>query len=139
MSLSMVKGNVICKCRVQKNLANSNVAQTILTNLLVSSNTGSGLISYDLSLTDDNLYVEALRKDIIGLADVAYTDIIPRKDIKKFVVIHEGIKELVTLVATIRGKEETLSCYRENTKEDYIATIMQGLLEPSYVEEGFER
>jgi hypothetical protein len=134
----MVKGNVICKCRVYKIMANRNVVQTVLTNLLVSSNTGSGIISYDLSLTDENLYIEALRKDIIGLVDVAYTDIIPRKDIKRFIVTQEGRKEMVTLEAIIRGKEETLSYYRENTKEDYIATIMQGLLEPSYVEEGFQ-
>jgi len=135
MSLSMVKENVICKCRVQRNVTNQDMAGTIAINLLVSWFAGRGLTSYDLSLTDDTLYVEALRTDITGLADVAYTDIIPRKDIRKFEVTHDGIKELVTLVAMVRGKEETLSCYRENKKEDYLATIMQGLLEPSYVEE----
>jgi hypothetical protein len=136
MSKSMVKGTVICKCRVQKVLENSDIAKTVLANLLVSAYTGSGLTSFELSLTEDNtLYIEALRKDTIGIYDVAYTDIIPREDIKKFEVKQEDLTEVITIVAIIRGKEETFICYRENTKEDYIATMMQGLLEPRYTKE----
>lgn len=135
MSLSMVKGNIICKCRVHNNVTNKDIVNTVIANILVTPYTGAGLNSYDLSLTDETLYIEALRKDVVGLADVAYTDIIPRKDIQKFEVELDGIKELVMIVATIRGKTETLSFYRENTKEDYLATIIQGLLKPSYVDE----
>ncbi len=135
MSSSIVKGNVICKCRVHKNISNNDVAKRVAANLLITPYAGRGVTSYDLTLTDDTLYIEALRKDIVGPDDVAYTEVIPKKDVKIFEVTYAGIEEQVTIVAIIRGKEETISCYRENAKEDYIATTMQGLFEPSYTEE----
>ena len=87
-----------------------NKATTILNILinviLLRGIAGSGSKEFTLTLTNNNLYIDAIGYDMTGQTEIFYTEKIDREDIKAFKVKREGTKEIITL-STTKSKEET--------------------------------
>jgi len=79
-----------------------NATTNILINLISRGISGSGSKEFVLTLTNNNLYIDAMGYNMIGQEEIFYTDKLDRKDITSFEVKKEGTKELIILL--VKGK-----------------------------------
>lgn len=97
----------------------------LLNFILLRGVAGSGSKEFVLTLTNDNLYIDAIGYDMTGQREIFYTEKIDRRDIKSFEVKREGTKEIITLSKT-KGKEETY--IRDNENLINLASEMANLI-----------
>lgn len=97
----------------------------LLNIILLRGLAGSGSKEFALTLTNNNLYIDAIGYDMTGQTEIFYTEKIDRGDIKSFEVKREGTKEIITLSKT-KSKEETY--IRDNDDSINLASEMANLI-----------
>lgn len=97
----------------------------LLNIILLRGVAGSGSKEFVLTLTNNNLYIDAIGYDMTGQTEVFYTEKLDRADIKSFNVKKEGTKEIIILSKN-KGKEETY--IKDNDNSINLASEMAKLI-----------
>ena len=97
------------------------ILNILLNVILLRGIAGSGSKEFALTLTNNNLYIDAIGYDMTGQTEIFYTEKIDREDIKAFKVKREGTKEIITL-STTKSKEEIY--IRDNDNSINLASEM---------------
>lgn len=109
-----------------KHIKPSNVIVNIIANIISEGIAGRVINDFELILTNENLYIEALGYWTWGgLTETLYTEKFSREDIKSFEVTNEGSEELITLTTT---NDKKTTYVRDNEKKDNLGLIMAELL-----------
>lgn len=117
---------VICSINSYKSIKNATKMGNVVTNMLTGGIAGGVVNDFKLSLTPDNLYIQAIEYAAWGgLPEVLYTNKIPREDIKTFKVISEENKEFINII--VAGDEE-LNFIRDNEQKNDLALIMAEII-----------
>lgn len=117
---------VVCSINSYRNIKTATKMGNILANMLTGGIAGGIVNDFKLSLTPDNLYIQAIEYAAWGgLPEVLYTSKIPREDIKIFKVKNEESKEFITI--TLVDAEE-LNFIRDNDKKNDLALIMASII-----------
>jgi len=101
------------------------ILNILLNVILLRGIAGSGSKEFALTLTNNNLYIDAIGYDMTGQTEIFYTEKIDREDIKTFKVKREGTKEIITL-STTKSKEETY--IKDNDNSINLASEMAKLI-----------
>jgi hypothetical protein len=111
--------------KTYKNNKSNTFLNILLNVVLLRGIAGSGSKEFVLTLTNNNLYIDAIGYDMTGQREIFYTEQIDRRDIKSLEVKKERTKEIITLLRT-KGKEEIF--IRDNDDSLNLAFEMAGLI-----------
>lgn len=99
---------------------------TVLLNLiLLRGIAGSGTKQFQVTLTNENLYIDNIGYDMTGQLEVFVTEKINRQDIESLEVKKEGLKEIITLFKK-NGKPTTY--VRDNEDQLNLASELKKLI-----------
>ncbi len=117
--------NVLFSIKSHKNIKTSTVIGNIIANLVSFGVAGRITDDFTLSLTSENLYIEATGYAAWGgLPETLSTEKISREEIKAFEVKEEGCQEIINIV-TVNGKKMTF--VRDNENKDDLGSKMARL------------
>ena len=117
---------VICSINSYKNIKTATKMGNVVTNILTGGIAGGVVNDFKLSLTPDNLYIQAIEYAVWGgLPEVLYTNKIQREDIKTFKVKNEENKEFITIIIV---NDEELNFIRDNEQKNDLALIMASII-----------
>ncbi|MFW2490618.1 hypothetical protein D2A34_11610 [Clostridium chromiireducens] len=120
---------VLCSINSYRNIKIATKMGNILTNVITGGIAGGVVNDFKLSLTPDNLYIQAIEYAAWGgLPEVLYTNKIPREDIKNFKVKNEENKEFITIIIV---NDEELNFIRDNEQKNDLASIMAAIISNS--------
>lgn len=126
MSNILSDEEILCSIKTNKNIKTSNRIVNILTNLISDGVAGRITNDFKLTLTNENLYIEATSYCAWGgLPETIYTDKISREDIKSFEVKNENTIEIIKI---IKNDNKTMTFIRDNEKNNYLALEMAKLI-----------
>jgi len=116
----------LCSIKCHKNIKNSTKIVNFVTNLLSFGVAGMVTNDFKLTLTSENLYIEAIGYATWGgLPETMYTDKISRENIKSFEVKSEYSEEIIVINTT---DDKTMTFIRDNEKNNNLAFEMGRLV-----------
>lgn len=121
---------ILCSIKSHKEIKKSTVAVNFIANLFLSSATGRIADDFIISLTKDNLYIEAYWYTTWGgLPDKLYTEKFSRNQIQEFEVRNEEGNEIIEI--TPYGKKKMVFI-RYNKDGDNLGELMKKLFHEEF-------
>jgi len=118
--------SVLCSIKSHKNIKTSTIIANFFSNLISFGVAGMVTNDFKLTLTAENLYIEATgRATWGGLPEIMHTDKISKEDIKSFEVKIEDSEEVITITTK---DEKNMTFIRSNEKKDNLASEMMKLI-----------
>lgn len=117
---------VICSIKSYRDVKTTNVITNFFANFISWGVAGMVTNDFKLTLTQENLYIEAKGHATWGgLPETMYTDKIAREYIKSFEVKIEGSEEFIEIQTK---DEKTMTFIRDNEKNNNLALEMAKLI-----------
>lgn len=113
---------VLCSINSYRDVKTSSSIANFFTNLFTGGVAGGVVSNFKLTLTSENLYIQAIEHVAWGgLPEILYTEKISRGDIKSFEVKNQEAKEFITIIAVDNKKIDLI---RDNGQSDDLASVM---------------
>ena len=95
---------------------------------------GETVIGLAVMLGD--LRAEQERRESAGSGSVCLCCILPPEDVKRYILLKNGVRYLVMLSETSRGKEIPRGCFFVNSQDDYVFEIAEFYVQDRYRRKG---
>ena len=95
---------------------------------------GETVIGLAVMLGD--LRAEQERRESAGSGSVCLCCILPPEDVKRYILLKNGVRYLVMLSETSRGKEIPRGCFFVNSQDDYVFEITEFYVQDRYRRKG---
>lgn len=117
---------VICSIKSYRDIKTTNIITNFFANFISWGVAGMVTNDFKLTLTPENLYIEATGHATWGgLPETMYTDKISREDIRSFKVKTESSEEFIEMQTT---DNKTITFIRDNEKNNNLALEMAKLI-----------
>ena len=83
-----------------------------------------------------DLRAEQERRESGGSGSVCLCCILPPEDVKRYILLKNGVRYLVMLSETSRGKEIPRGCFFVNSQDDYVFEIAEFYVQDRYRRKG---